>query len=136
MITGREVLQNKGRRHVELADGIEVGDVDGGHAEGAEQQKIERVPAVDPEQRAVAPQQPQKKKNHRGGDAQLHQLKRGDPAREQKLRCRGARGPARGGKDDEEISQPVGFSAVHGKRVMASCAVLSEMKCGRGFQPR
>ena len=82
---GRQVLQDKGCRHIELADGIEIGDVDGGHTEGAEQQEVADVPGRDPKEVPVPEEKPQEKNDDGRGDPQLHELKRGGAAVEQKL---------------------------------------------------
>ena len=119
MIAGRQVFQDERRGHVEVADGIEIGDVDGRHAEGAEQQESRAMSRARSGADAAGAQSSQSRRTRQAVVMRSCTSWNGlIPPCKEELRRRGAGGPAHGRKHDEEVAQSV-FAVGHVRAFLA-----------------
>jgi len=88
---------------------IQIGELDPGHAHGAEQHEIEYILPLYFQQGTMAYQQPQKQESRRDCQAKLNQLIGRDAAVEQKLGRRSGQPPHDRGRHHIKIAPSIVF---------------------------
>jgi len=73
-------LKEDGRRHLDLADGIEVGNLHPGHAYSAKQEEVAKVSDADSEETLGTEPEGRREKDRRESNPNLNQLERVHPS--------------------------------------------------------